>query len=257
MLKQAWRSYLASLHSGNLEKMRNEAGYMWMYVVFFISWGVTTLITDQKYADTMWAWFLRMTPVALMLWSDLVSKLLMPKNMFLCPMKEEERKEYIHCVLFIKIGVVVVVAIIVELIWSIFYGFSVIRMCIVAFAFFSIGIANYIGVGFKDLEKDPFVVREKNGNFLVVGLNTLSVFFMMFFMYAITAADLDNSEWSEDTTILFIAVTIFFVLALLFFDIMIIKEQYKYVIKQSTDYELHFKVKGRVESPKKKYELSI
>lgn len=256
MMKQALKSYIASLHSGNLKKLRGEIGYLWMYIVILGSYSVTSLISDQSYADTMGALFLRMAPIGLMLWSDLVSKLLMPKAMFLCPMKENERKEYVNCVLLVKIGAVVVASIVVELIWSIFYGIHLIRFCIVIFAFFSVAIANYYGIEFKNLEsrKTPFVVREKDGNLLIDGNNTLSVIVMMVMMYGITAADLDNRVWNEDTSILYVAFIIFCIIALLFFDVMIIKDQYKYVIEQSSDYELQFKIKGKVESPKK-YDL--
>ena len=256
MMKQALRSYLASLHSGNLEKLRGEIGYMWMYIVLFMSWGLTSLISDQTYADTMWAWFLRMIPLGLMLWSDLVSKFLMPKAMFLCPMKEEERKKYINCVLIVKISVVVLASIVVELVWSVFYGFQFVRLCVVIFAFFSLAIANYFGVEFKNIEskKTPFVVRQKDGTFLIDGNNTISLVLMMVMMYGITAADVDNRIWSAETSILYNAFMIFCASALLFFDVMIIKDQYKYVVEQSSDYELHFKVKGKVESPKK-YDL--
>ena len=97
MMKQAWRSYLASLHPRNIKKLRESAAYAWFYIIMLFMYAIISLLQDNGYADLICLAAVRMLlPLGLMGWSNLGSKYLMPKVMFLCPMKEEERREKVN-----------------------------------------------------------------------------------------------------------------------------------------------------------------
>lgn len=257
MLKQAWRSYLTSLHSGNIKKLRESAAYLWSYIIL-LPIMATALIQENGYGDFFCAVYLRMLlPVGLMIWSDLGSKYLMPKALFLCPMKVEERREYLHCVLGIKIGVMVLSSFCVELIWSIFHGFRIWEVLLMPFLFFLLGIGQYAGYGVKRDERGnvPNYVEDKHGNKVPVWMNAILLVCALAAVTFITGYDLELLETGNGKdALLMLGFAGICILFAIFFAYRIVKGQFKYVIEQSSDYELHFNVKGKVEGPKK-YDL--
>jgi len=261
MIKQAWRSYIASLHPRNVKKLRESEVYLWTYIILLPLYALIALLEENSYADMACLLFLRVAfPLGLMVWSNLGSKYLMPKVMFLCPMKEEERREYVNCVLVIKIGAMVVSSFLVELVWSIFFGFRLGEVLLVPFLYFLFGIAEYAGFEVKRDERGqlPTTVKDKNGNRISVWMNSMVAIGVLIVIACITIFDMEVQkygiefamEWIE-VMYIFTSVALAFVL---FFDYKILKNQYKYVIQRSSDYELHFHIKGKVEKLKK-YDL--
>ena len=254
MMKQAFRSYLASLHSGNLKKLKESAAYLWIYIGMLLVYASTALLQENGYGVLACSLVVRVLfPLGLMFWSDLGSKYLMPKAMFLCPMKEEERKEYIKCVLVVKIGAMVLSSFCVELIWSVFYGFRLWEVLFVPFLYILFGIAQYAGYGVKRDEKGqiPNHVEDKYGNRIPVWMNAMLMICVLFVLMFLTGYDLAILELgnTKDEVILLGFGGTSFVFALLF-AYLIAKRQFKYTIQQSGDYEFQFDIKGKVKTPK-------
>lgn len=259
MLKQAWRSYLASLYPRNIKKLRESAMYSRFWIIFFLIYALTALLQDNGYADFYCGAFLRVLfPLGLMGYSNLTSRYLMPKAMFICPMKEEERKEYINCVIFIKIGAMVVSSLCTELIWSIFFGFRLWEVVIVPFLFFLVGIAEYVGYEAKRDERGqlPSFAEDKRGNRIPIWKNTAVAMFVVVAIAFLVGYDMEMLvEENSVARMIFLGVagvTSAFVILLAY---QVAKGQYKYVIEQSSDYELHFKIMGKVQPLRKKYDL--
>lgn len=258
MMKQALRSYVASLHPRNIKKLRESMTYAWLYIFLLFIYAMIALVQDKGYADFICLTAIRVAlPLGLMGWSNLGSKYLMPKAMFLCPMKEEERKEYINCVLVVKIGAMVLSSFCVELVWSIFYGFHLWEVILVPILILFIGIAEYAGFEVKRNENGqiPTVAKDKHGNDVPIWMNTMAASCIILSVGFITAYDMEVMKFGEDIAgeglLVFSAVSMAFAIV---FSYIIVKNQYKYVIEQSSDYELHFNIKCKVESPKK-YDL--
>lgn len=256
MMKQALRSYISSLHPRNLKKLRESAGYLWTYLIFVFIYGGTALLPEKNYADIICMSAIRMIPLFLMKWSNLSPKYLMSKALFLCPMKQEERKAYINNVLIVKIGAMMISSILVELVWSFVYGFCLWEIAIIVFVMFSIGIAEYIAFTFhyQEVRKASFFIRAEDGRCLCVGLNSVSLVIGMLLIYLFTAIDMEVIVWNEAKTVLFHAGILVCMILLIIFDVVIIKQQYHYVIEQSSDYELQYRIKGKIESVHK-YDL--
>ena len=144
MMKQAWRSYLASLHPRKIKKLREKVVYAGIYMFVLICYIISGALSEATYIDIIVITLIRLLPLFLNGYSGLSSQLLMPKAMFLSPMKEEERREYANCVLTIKIGVSVLLSMVIEMIWSVFTGIHLWRSLAVMFTIFSIGIALHI-----------------------------------------------------------------------------------------------------------------
>lgn len=259
MIKQAWRSYIASLHPRNVKKLRESEAYLWTYIILLPLYALIALLEENSFADMGCLVFLRVAfPLGLMVWSNLGSKYLMPKVMFLCPMKEEERREYVNCVLVIKIGAMVVSSVLVELIWSIFFGFRLWEVLLVPFLYFLFGLAEYAGFEVKRDERGqlPNSVKDKNGNRIPVWMNAVAMINVLLAIAVFTTYDMELQMYGQEIAggtipFAFAGVAIAFAM---FFDYKILKNQYKYVIQRSSDYELHFHIKGKVEKLKK-YDL--
>lgn len=226
MLKQAWRSYLASLHPRYLRKAY-DMGSLFMFIYWF---GIYPLIMSAvsdtvEFYTVMGHIFMRLIPFMIARWSNIGSKYLMPKAMFLSPMKEQERKEYINRVLLIKIGMMVSLGICIEIIWGIFTGFHMGKVILMMLVNLSIGIATYIST-------------EKKGiNIFVISMEIFTMMFIVFLEVGTEGTLTAFCNW-------FILIT---AIVIPIIDIVIIRKKYTATIALVCDYEQAFKIEGKVE----------
>lgn len=234
MLKQAWRSYLASLHPRYLRKAYDNGAIFPLIYWFVIYPLIMNAISDNvDFRNVMALMLMRMIPFLIMEWSNVNSKFLMPKAMYLSPMKEREREEYIKHVLLIKIGVSVLLGMCVEVVWGIFTGFYIGKMLIMVLANLSIGVAHLISV------------KKKGTNFLAMVIALLVMAFIAFLEI--------GAEESLATFCNYFMVIAAIVLPIL--DILIIQKKYKEIIAHAGDYEVAFKIEGKVEPKQVKFDM--
>ena len=234
MLKQAWRSYLASLHPRNLRKAYDKGGLFILIYWFVIYPLIMNAVTDDidYYYVTVYM-CIRMIPFLVIGWSNIGSKYLMPKVMYLSPMKEQEREEYIKNVLLIKIGVSMLLALCIELIWGYFTGFHIAKVIVVVFVNLSIGVADLITVNEKDT-------------------NLFAVIFAVVVIIAIVFLEVGTEGSLTLVCNGFIAIG---VVVLFILDIIIIRKKYNATIALAGDYEHAFRIEGKVEPTQVKFEL--
>ena len=242
MLKRAFHSYMSSLHPRNFKKMqKNNAGFWLIYWAFI--YPLIMSGSNPDFAQFMWFTLIKMLPFFLMGYSSLSSRFLMPKAMFLCPMKEEDRREYINAVLLMKIAVPVLVGIGIELLFSLYYGFKPLQIVAIAFTHFSVGVAMHIC--FEGKGKNDRVISQaridKNGKTRWAWMNVVLMVWGIFLLAGFEAIDMTSqmSLWSG------IAIGISLV-AFVIFDIVIIVTQYRGTIEQAGNYELTFRVLSKV-----------
>lgn len=242
MLKRAFQSYLSSLHPRNLKKLqKNNAGFWLIYWAFI--YPLIMSGSNPEFAKFMWFTMIKMFPFFMMGWSGLSSRFLMPKAMFLCPMKEEDRREYINAVLVMKIGFPMLVGIVIELIFSLYYGFKPLQMVAIAFIHFSLGIALHIcfeGKGKYDQRISQARV-DKNGKTRWAWMNVVLMIWALLLLAGLEVVDmtLGMSLWSG--IIIGISLVAFVVL-----DVAIMVTQYHDTIVQAGNYELTFQVLSKV-----------
>jgi len=253
MLKQAWKSYLAALHPRHLRKAYDRGQGFWILYWLVIYPAIIGMGRDIEYQTVIWLTLLRLVPIFIMKWSDLNSKFLMPKAMFLSPMKEEQRREYINDVLLIKIGVSVLCGIGIEIIWSIFNGFHFGRTFIIAMMIFSIGIASYISLDTlgKVDKKIYFIVKDKTDNTKFHWLNSVVIFACIIAIGAIAILEIGAEASLAFACKVFIGAT---AILMIFMNITIIFGEYKATVALASDYELQFKIEGKVDNVNK-YDL--
>lgn len=228
MLKQAWRSYLASLHPRYLRKAYDEGKLFWIFYWVIIYPIIMQAITGQEeYYDIGFVVAIRLLPFGISMWSDLGSKYLMPKLMFLSPMKEIERREYINRVIFIKIGMTVFYSICGELLLRIFYGFYVFEIFIILFMNFSLALAKYISA--ETLDK-----KYKINDIVMVG-SGLTIICLAFLMIGAT----------ESLAVFLKIVIVLTTISIFIMDIIIILKEYKETIVLTGKYEMAFRIGGK------------
>jgi len=234
MMKQAWRSYLASLHPRYLRKAYDKGGLFMLIYWFVIYPLIMNATTDNlDYYVVMAYMLMRMSPFLIMNWSSIGSKYLMPKVMYLSPMKGQEREEYIKNVLLIKIGVSVILGLCIEVIWGLFTGFHIAKVIVIVFVDLSIGVAHLISD------------KNKGTNTFAEVMAVLIIVFIAFLEVGTEGSLTVFCNW-------FIAVG---VMLLLILDIVIIRTKYDATIALAGEYELGCKREGKVEPKQVKFEL--
>ena len=242
MLKQAFGSYLLSLHPRNIKKLKSNNGGFWLIYWAFI-YPIIISGSNPNFAEFMWFTMVKMIPFFVMGWSNLSSKFLMPKAMFLCPMKEEDRREYINAVLIMKIGLPVILGILIELVWSAFFGFHPWQILTISFIHFSIGIATYICFDAPDKNHNnvSFARKDKNGNLRWAWMNIVSLIIGVILLAGLELVDMTFGMTLGSGIAIGVTTGI-----LLILDILILITQYKCTVENAGNYELTFRVLSKV-----------
>lgn len=183
--------------------------------------------------DVMALMFMRMIPFFIMGWSNINSKFLMPKVMYLSPMKEQERKEYINYIVMIKIGVSVLLSVCIEVVWGIFTGFHMGKVLVAVVANLSIGVATY------------FTNKKQ-------GVNTFTLIVALLIMASIAILEVGAEESLAIFCNWFILIAM---IVLVVLDVAIIRKKYQVTIELAGTYEVAFKVEGKVEPKQVTYNL--
>lgn len=243
MLKQAWYTYLAAIHPRNIKKVREQEGiFVYIYWLVVLPSMASNGTGDEVIAISFF-WCTIFLPLMLMKWSNTVTKLHMPKEMFLSPMGMENRKKYIQAVILIKIGVPVAVGLILRIVYGILYGLEPLLIFASTFAICSCGIGMYIcsEIRVKSNQLIRYAIRDKDGkpkeswlNWICMGI---SIVIMLGFDASGLAYNMTQTDWAFLIGGLFI---------LLMLDIIIIKTQFRSTVEELCNYEIQFDVLNKV-----------
>lgn len=237
MWKQAFRSYLATLDPKTKSKTKeNPKEFILSFIILcifvraFSDAGIVQILT-------------RAIPVFLVKWSNLEIGSNMSKAMLLCPMKQEQRKEYIHDMLGLKIGCPWILGMIIEMAWSIAYGFDIQRTILLAIIYISYGIAEVIHIDCIDKMDNKIVAGKKdaNGNVTWAWQNFSVSYVAMILLLDYAYTELQGLAGTFDNIISLVG-SIYLVIM----SIVILCTQYKSMIEETTDYELAFHIPGRL-----------
>ena len=157
----------------------------------------------------------------------------MPKAMYVSPMKEQERMEYINYVLLIKIGMTVFVGLCIEIVWGIFTGFHIGKVLIVMLTSLSFGVASYISTKKR-------------------WYNALAMFFAIVVMAFIAFLEVGAEESLAIFCKWVIAISVIILPVLV---VLIIRKNYNATVAQASNYEIAFKVEGKVEPKQVTFDL--
>jgi uncharacterized membrane protein YoaK (UPF0700 family) len=233
MLKQAWSTYWRSYNPKKIKIDNSRVqpfNFFWMLYIFI---GVQDF--EVKFYITI-----KMIPLVLMMWNNMVTKLYMPKAIYFTPMGEKGRREYINSLLMFKIGVPVIVNIMLHILFGIWYEFSILACLASAFAQLSMGIGMYVCCEMRS-KFDRYIryaVPGKDGKGKDAWLNYFCMIlgFLGSIFCGIPAAD----------SIGVLIFQISMLVILLIMDIVILKSRYQVTIDYICDYEEAYHILGKV-----------
>lgn len=246
MWKQAWKSYLVSLHPRNYKKINAEKSMPGLAAMY---WLIINPIF-QDYGDNKDAveqisfWIMTVTPYIIMWWSNLGGRLPMPKQMYLLPMKQTERGEYIHTLMCIKIGFPSLVGVVLQMIRGLMYGTNPVKIFLCTLATISFGIGMYVCSSLRS-KFDRYIryaVRGKDGTGKDAFLNGMCMIYSIIYHLLVAAVEVSegDSVWG------LLLWTIIPLMLMIIMDIAIIKTRYLWSIVDACNYEESFKVLGKV-----------
>lgn len=239
MLKQAFRSYIASLHPRNFRKIKDVPSiFLWFYW-FIINPILCDFEETGEWKFKVSFWLTTLTPFFMMWWSNLGHKLSMSKLMYVLPLKADERKKYLNRLLVIKIGFPVVVGIVLDIIFDMIYGMDwwVILVCAICTCSFGVGMYVCSESRSESNRYIRYAARGKDGTGKDAWLNWIcmiySVIVMLFFSM--------GEQGGFVGWMCFIGI----VGVCIIMDIVIIKTRYKDAIEDVCNYEMMFDLAGK------------
>lgn len=244
MLKQAWRSYLASLHPRNYKKIKNGT-----FVGLWIYWLVISPIIndfnhDGEAAKQIWYYVVNLTPYLIMWWSNLEQKLSMPKQMYLLPMKAPQRAEYVRALMMIKIGFPALVGLILHVIRGLIYEFEPYRILVCTIAIISFGIGMYVCSSLRS-KFDRYIryaVRGEDGTGKDAFLNWMCMIYSAIYHFIASAV----VSGPVENLLVNVIWEIVPLMIMIIMDIAIIKTRFLWTVVDTCNYEETFKVLGKV-----------
>ena len=245
MLKQAWRSYLASLHPRNYKKMKDYNWFFWIY--WFV---VNPIINDFDHsgeaARQIWFYIANLTPYVIMWWSNLDQKLAMPKLMYLLPMKKPQQAEYIRDLLFIKICFPTTIGLVLQIIKGVIYEFEPYRILVCTIALLSFGIGKYVCSSLRS-KFDRYIryaVRGEDGNGKDAVLNWACMIYSIILHFIASGIEVEIAPGE-----FLIGLAFFYavpILIMVVMDIAIIKTRFLWTVVDTCNYEENFNILGKV-----------
>ena len=234
MFKQAWSTYWKSY---NPKKLKIDNSRV-QPIHFF--WGIYFIVAAQN-SEVRFYLIAKLVPLALMLFNNIVGKLYMPKAIYLSPMGEEGRKEYINSLLMLKIGVPTIVNILLHIMYSVMYEFNLFMLLASAFAQLSLGIGMYVCCEMRS-KFDRYIryaVPGKDGTGKDAWLN-----------YSCMALGMIASIFCglEANRIGVLIFDIAMLVILLIMDIVILKTRYQVTVEYVCNYEEAYNVLGKVKN---------
>lgn len=245
MFKQAWRSYLASLHPRNYKKIKGGALFgVWLYWIV-ISPLLNSISKGSEAIEQSWFYAITFTPYVIMWWSNLEHKLQIPKQMYLLPMQAPQKKEYVGCLIIIKIGFPILVGVILHIIRGFIYGLHPFQIlaCVIAMISFGIGVYVCSELRSKYDRYIRYAVRAEDGNGTDACLNWMCMIYSA--IYHLTALFADVKIGEGNSLLILALWYIIPLIPMIIMDIAIIKTRYHASIVDVCNYEEAYNVLGK------------
>ena len=249
MMKQAWRSYLASLHPRNIKNINVQKSVPWFAIVYWLI--LNPIIGANQGRFDYWTYIgfltIKAIPIIVLAWSNILGRLSISKAVYLTPMKEEERLEYLKYLMLIKIAVPAILSIVLNIIWGIWGETNILLIALIAFIYVSIGIGSYMCSDLvnKYNRHIPHAVRDKDGEPKDAWWNIFITFFGIVLLVGLEAGHINGTISITGEDILPMAIVGGIVAVLAIGDIVIVKTRYKATLQDLCNYEVTHHIKIR------------
>lgn len=231
MLKRALYTYFREYHPRNHRKFFRSFQGWWLitYMLIVVPFGtLRDVICDST--ENVFTYF---GLVFLFMFSlaSMTIPLALQKQMFLCPMQEKERKQYVGSLLGIKIVVPIILSVLLMSLHVLLFQNDIIRLCYVMVAIFSLIVSGILYPAAENCKK----IRTGNKACCIINMCIAVITFCAGF------AMLDGEPISQGMT----WAAAISALVQLTLDLLIMKCNIPIVIENATDYETCLRIQER------------
>ena len=237
MLKKALYVYFSGYHPRNYRKLLNSFWVVWSFTYFTIMTGINHSETVFASVENSILYYSMIIPLVFMFGGNLLVPLTLQKQMFLCPMEERERKEYILVLTAVKIAVPLAVIMIILTVQLVFFRKNIILLGGLLFAYFSLAVAITMSSGVEKVKKgkeDRFWAKKGVARTICV----LNLFWTIFHILFAAIGVLEEKEISIGTGI-GVAISVGMQLIL---TIWLLKRNIPVILENAVDYETAIQV---------------
>lgn len=231
MLKRAICDYLGYLNWENVKKVHSNFNSWWMYIYMLT---LFPIIMDVDENGGLGIYYAVIIPILFGIMTLTIVPIKLPKQMFLCPMQEKERKKYVHELFAVRLLVPLILEIIGSTIAIGSEKVSPLMMAEEVFALISLmlccSITSWEGCVWSR-EENGKVKRVKDER--VKGLYTINILGMCISLFVFII----NIVMIDDTVTIVFGIFMGFVAGImLILDILVLR-YYPIIVEFSTDYE--------------------
>ena len=233
MMKQAFRSYLKGLNRKNLAEGNFRYLFFWIFLVLpplKFQEGLTMQENISLLLSILSFW--------LMFWQGHTRDAVLPKALFLSPMGEADRRSFINYILIFKIMAPVVLSLLLQLGYSVVYGFDPLRVLTILFTHFSMSFSVVMNGSKVQTEgQEQFTTRNSKGERLTDFINVLNMVIGSVLIVNTAGLCMDFTENSSKRFGVIVCVV-----TMLILDIIIYRKKYENIIEFGCNYEKNFQI---------------
>lgn len=221
MFKQAIITYFKAFRWENLKKINRHGNAV--LGVFFFTFYPAILDLISKNDTSMYVMTIPLAPILLIVYAEMLMQFMISKEIFLVPMQNKDRREYVNALVGIKVLVPTVVGALSLLLWKIVFDRRWIEVIALVFVFLSVEI----GAGIKSKEK-----KYTELNYFNFSISALIFIFMV---------GVENIDYKLYGAGMYMYPVIGMVV-LMILDILILVKHYKGYVENICDYEKMFRI---------------
>lgn len=221
MLKQAIITYFKAFRWENLKKINRHGNAILGMFFFTIYPAILDLISKND--TSMYVMTIPLAPILLIVYGEMLMQFMISKEVFLVPMQNKDRKEYVNALVGIKVLVPTVVGALLLLLWKVAFDRRWIEVIALVFVFLSVEI----GAGIKSKAKKYTAL-----NYFNFSISALIFIFMV---------GVEKSDYELYGAGMYVY-PVAGIVILMILDILIFVKQYKGYVENICDYEEMFRI---------------
>lgn len=219
MLKQAVITYFKAFRWENLKKINRHGNAIVGILMFTIYPAILDIISKND--TSMYVMTIPLAPLLLIVYAEMLMQFMISKEVFLVPMQNKDRREYVNALVGIKILVPTAFGALLLLLWKVLFDRRWIEVIALVFVFLSVEI----GAGIKSRAKKYTAL-----NYFNFSISALIFIFMV---------GIEKSDYEIYGAGVYVYPVVGMVI-LMILDILIFVKHYKGYVENSCNYEKMF-----------------
>ena len=221
MFKQAIITYVKAFRWENLKKINHHGNAV--LGVFFFTLYPAILDLISKNDTSMYVMTIPLTPILLIVYAEMLMQFMVSKEIFLVPMQDKERRQYVNALVGIKLLVPTVFGALLLLLWKGVFDRRWIEVLALVFVFLSAEIGA--------------AIRSKGKKYTALNYFNFSISALVF-IFMVGVENIDYELYGAGMYVY----PVIGIGVLMILDIMIFVKQYRGYVEKICDYEKMFQI---------------